>query len=119
MHAGPVCRSSATISSEGEAIEMPGEERQAVFTPRVHASVFVAEGARIYGDVEIRDNAGVWFNAVILGTPARRARELTEQETGGNAIAIQIYLDLIPRYRNQVIRGFDGRNSTLSRRFPL
>ncbi|MEA3470159.1 MAG: gamma carbonic anhydrase family protein [Thermodesulfobacteriota bacterium] len=35
--------------------------------PRVDASVFVAEGACIYGDVEIRKGASVWFNAVLRG----------------------------------------------------
>ncbi|MCU0599458.1 MAG: gamma carbonic anhydrase family protein [Desulfobacterales bacterium] len=35
--------------------------------PRIHPSVFIAEGARIYGDVEIKKGASVWFNAVIRG----------------------------------------------------
>ncbi len=34
---------------------------------------FVAEGARIYGDVEIRENASVWFNAVIRGDEGKIA----------------------------------------------
>jgi carbonic anhydrase/acetyltransferase-like protein (isoleucine patch superfamily) len=36
-------------------------------TPRLHASVFVAEGARIVGDVEIGEDSSVWFNPVIRG----------------------------------------------------
>ena len=176
---------------------MPNDRKESVLAPQVHESVFVAEGARIYGDVEIRENASVWFNAVIrgdegkvsigrntnlqdnvvihsdffvateigdnvtvghgailrgckignnvmigmhstvmtgaeigensmvaanclvpygskfppgsliLGTPAKRVRELTEEETRANAVAIQIYLDLIPKYRDHVIGGFD------------
>ncbi len=35
--------------------------------PRLDASVFVAEGARIVGDVEIGAGSSVWFNAVIRG----------------------------------------------------
>ncbi len=35
--------------------------------PRVDASVFVAEGVRIYGDVVIGKGASVWFNAVLRG----------------------------------------------------
>ncbi len=35
--------------------------------PVVHDSVFVAEGARIYGDVVIGKNSSVWFNAVLRG----------------------------------------------------
>ncbi len=35
--------------------------------PRLDASVFVAEGARIVGDVEIGLDSSVWFNAVIRG----------------------------------------------------
>ena len=176
---------------------MPNDRKESVFVPQVHESVFVAEGARIYGDVEIMENASVWFNTVIrgdegkvsigrntnlqdnvvvhsdlfvateigddvtvghgaiirgckignnvmigmhstvmtgaeigensmvaanclvpygskfpprsliLGTPAKRVRELTEEETRANAIAIQVYLDLIPKYRDHVIGGFE------------
>ncbi|MDR1728459.1 MAG: gamma carbonic anhydrase family protein [Acidobacteriota bacterium] len=35
--------------------------------PEIHPSVFVAEGARIIGDVKIGADASVWFNAVIRG----------------------------------------------------
>ncbi len=35
--------------------------------PRLHPSVFIAEGARIIGDVEIEENSSVWFNTVIRG----------------------------------------------------
>jgi len=35
--------------------------------PRIHESVFVAEGARIIGDVEIGADSSVWFNAVVRG----------------------------------------------------
>jgi gamma-carbonic anhydrase len=35
--------------------------------PRLHPSVFVAEGARIIGDVEIEEKSSVWFNTVIRG----------------------------------------------------
>ncbi|HEY9166828.1 MAG TPA: gamma carbonic anhydrase family protein [Candidatus Kryptonia bacterium] len=36
-------------------------------TPLLHESVFVAEGARIIGDVTIGRDSSVWFNAVIRG----------------------------------------------------
>lgn len=42
-------------------------ENQQVLRPNIHPSVFIAEGARIYGDVEIKKGASVWFNAVIRG----------------------------------------------------
>jgi carbonic anhydrase/acetyltransferase-like protein (isoleucine patch superfamily) len=35
--------------------------------PRIHPSVFVAEGAQIVGDVEIGAESSVWFNTVIRG----------------------------------------------------
>jgi len=41
--------------------------QEQALTPRIHPSVFVAEGARICGDVEIGRGASVWFNAVIRG----------------------------------------------------
>lgn len=42
-------------------------EPKAVLRPRIHPSVFIAEGARIYGDVDIGKGSSVWFNAVIRG----------------------------------------------------
>jgi len=42
-------------------------ENGQILSPRIHPSVFIAEGARIYGDVEIKKGASVWFNAVIRG----------------------------------------------------
>ncbi|MBI4832051.1 MAG: gamma carbonic anhydrase family protein [Candidatus Lindowbacteria bacterium] len=35
--------------------------------PNVHPTVFVAEGAQIWGDVEIGAGSSVWFGAVIRG----------------------------------------------------
>ena len=35
--------------------------------PTVHSSVFVADGARIIGDVTIGEESSVWFNAVLRG----------------------------------------------------
>ena len=35
--------------------------------PKVHESVFVADGAHIIGDVEIGEQSSVWFNTVIRG----------------------------------------------------
>ncbi|MBI3586321.1 MAG: gamma carbonic anhydrase family protein [Ignavibacteriales bacterium] len=36
-------------------------------TPKIHESVFIADGARIIGDVEIGRDSSVWFNTVIRG----------------------------------------------------
>ena len=38
--------------------------------PKIHASVFLADGAVIAGDVTIKDNASIWFNSVIRGDVA-------------------------------------------------
>lgn len=35
--------------------------------PRVHESVFLADGAKIIGDVEIGRDSSVWYNTVIRG----------------------------------------------------
>lgn len=35
--------------------------------PTVHSSVFVAEGAKLIGDVRIGADSSVWFNAVLRG----------------------------------------------------
>jgi carbonic anhydrase/acetyltransferase-like protein (isoleucine patch superfamily) len=36
-------------------------------TPRVPASAFLAPGARVIGNVELGENVGIWFNAVLRG----------------------------------------------------
>lgn len=43
------------------------KRKKQVMRPKIHPSVFIAGGARIYGDVEIKKGASVWFNAVIRG----------------------------------------------------
>ncbi|MFP4477261.1 MAG: gamma carbonic anhydrase family protein [Desulfatibacillaceae bacterium] len=157
-------------------------------TPRIHESVYIATGARISGDVVIKEGSSVWYNAVvrgdegpivigkntniqdnvvlhsdldigieigdnctighgavvrgaricdhamvgmnatvltgaqigsysvvganalvahnrkfperslIAGVPARLQRKLTEEETGFNQVAVDVYLDLVRRY---------------------
>lgn len=37
----------------------------------IHPSVFLAEGCRVSGDVEIGKDSSVWYNAVIRGNPAK------------------------------------------------
>lgn len=39
-------------------------------SPVLHTSVYVAEGAKIIGDVKIGENSSVWFNTVIRGDEA-------------------------------------------------
>ncbi len=36
-------------------------------TPKIHSSVFLCEGVRIIGDVEIGKDSSVWYNTVIRG----------------------------------------------------
>ncbi len=36
-------------------------------SPKIESSVFLAEGVKIIGAVELRDNVNVWYNAVIRG----------------------------------------------------
>lgn len=35
--------------------------------PKIHESVFLAEGARVIGDVEIGKESSIWFNTVVRG----------------------------------------------------
>ena len=35
--------------------------------PKIHPSVFICEGVRIVGDVEIGEQSSIWFNTVIRG----------------------------------------------------
>ena len=36
-------------------------------TPRLHPTVFVAEGAQVIGNVEIGEESSVWYNTVLRG----------------------------------------------------
>ena len=36
-------------------------------TPKIHSSVFLCEGVKIIGDVEIGEDSSVWYNTVIRG----------------------------------------------------
>lgn len=38
--------------------------------PQIHTSVYVAEGAKIIGDVKIDEESSVWFNSVLRGDMA-------------------------------------------------
>lgn len=46
---------------------MQKENAERVLSPKIHPTVFIAEGARIFGDVEIKKGTSIWFNAVIRG----------------------------------------------------
>lgn len=35
--------------------------------PKIHSTVFICEGVKIIGDVEIGENCSVWYNTVIRG----------------------------------------------------
>ncbi len=35
--------------------------------PRLHESVFVADGAQVVGDVTLHENVSIWYNAVLRG----------------------------------------------------
>ena len=35
--------------------------------PKVHESVYIAEGAKLIGDVTVGENSSIWFNAVLRG----------------------------------------------------
>ena len=46
---------------------MSNEKHEGILKPKIQDSVFIAKGARIYGEVEISEGSSVWFNAVIRG----------------------------------------------------
>lgn len=49
-----------TVAATASVVTLPG-----IPAPRIHPDAFVADGARIIGDVEIAAGASVWYNAVI------------------------------------------------------
>lgn len=52
------------------------------FTPNIHKSVYVADNARIIGDVEIDEQSSIWYNVTIRGDvmPIRIGRETNVQD---------------------------------------
>lgn len=48
------------VAASASVITLPG-----IPAPRIHPDAFVADGARIVGDVELAAGASVWYNAVI------------------------------------------------------
>lgn len=42
-------------------------ENVTIKTPRIHETAFVAEGARIIGDVILKAESSIWYNTVCRG----------------------------------------------------
>jgi carbonic anhydrase/acetyltransferase-like protein (isoleucine patch superfamily) len=53
-----------SIAAGASVLALPGK------TPSVPEDAFVAEGARIVGDVSLAEGASVWYNAVLRGDSA-------------------------------------------------
>jgi carbonic anhydrase/acetyltransferase-like protein (isoleucine patch superfamily) len=53
--------SNARIAVVSSLLEYLGQR------PQLGAGVFVAEGARLIGDVQIGEDSSVWFNSVLRG----------------------------------------------------
>jgi carbonic anhydrase/acetyltransferase-like protein (isoleucine patch superfamily) len=62
----------------------PDNDRRTVFRPeQVHASVYIAPGAIVLGDVTLGEDSSVWFHAVIRGdTEAIRIGARTNIQDG-------------------------------------
>ncbi len=52
------------VASSASVLALPGGR------PSLHESVFVAEGARIVGDVTLSEGTSVWYNAVLRADSA-------------------------------------------------
>ncbi|MCL1926783.1 MAG: gamma carbonic anhydrase family protein [Syntrophorhabdaceae bacterium] len=63
--------------------------------PRLHPSVFVAEGAMIVGDVEIGEQSSVWFNAVARGDifPIRIGKRTNIQD--GSVLHVRVGMPVV------------------------
>lgn len=87
---------------------------------RIGPDVMIGMNATIMSHAEIGEHSIVGANAfipynqsyppqsLIIGAPARRVRQLTEKELGLNQVAIDIYKDLVKRYRSGEIKGISG-----------
>ncbi|WP_341957367.1 gamma carbonic anhydrase family protein [Microbacterium sp. LWH13-1.2] len=54
-----------SIAAGASVLALPGK------TPSIDGGAFVAEGARIVGDVSLAAGSSVWYNAVLRGDSAR------------------------------------------------
>ena len=63
--------------------------------PRLHSTVFVAEGAMIVGDVEIGEQSSIWFNSVVRGDifPIKIGRRTNIQD--GCVLHVRVGLPVI------------------------
>ncbi len=55
---------SGLVTAEGQWVGMHPVSHHGV-TPKVHASVFVAAGAWLVGEVEVGEDSSIWYNAVL------------------------------------------------------
>ncbi|MFJ2541820.1 gamma carbonic anhydrase family protein [Microbacterium sp. NPDC087589] len=53
-----------SIAAGASVLALPGK------TPSVAVDAFIAEGARVVGDVSLADGVSVWYNAVLRGDSA-------------------------------------------------
>ncbi len=89
---------------------------------RIGADVMVGMNTTIMSHAEIGAQSIVGANSfipyhkifppksLIMGSPAKVVRGLTDEELGFNKIAIDIYKDLVRRYRSGEIAGVSGAN---------
>jgi carbonic anhydrase/acetyltransferase-like protein (isoleucine patch superfamily) len=68
-------------------------------TPVIDPSAYVAPGATLIGAVTLGARSSVWYQTVVLGSPARVIRELTEGEAAGIHALAQKYVGVARRYR--------------------
>ncbi len=105
--------------------ERNGKMEQAFkgIVPQIAPSVMVAPGAQVIGDVELRENVSVWYNAVlrgdmakitvgalltprtvipdnsmVMGSPAKVKRELTVEEIEAMQSNAAEYVSLAKEY---------------------
>jgi carbonic anhydrase/acetyltransferase-like protein (isoleucine patch superfamily) len=93
---------------------------------RLRNSVMVGMNATIMSGTEIGERSTVGANSIIgynkkfpprsliTGVPARLARELTESETVMNDAAVQVYQQLVEKYRRGVFGGLDDNSRPTS-----
>ena len=89
---------------------------------RINEDVMIGMNATIMSYAEIGAQSIVGANSfipyhksfpprsLIMGSPATVVRELTDEELGFNKTAVDIYKDLVKRYRAGQIVGDTGRN---------
>ena len=115
-----ICYNQNMIFYELE-VKMSVVKKYRELTPKIHESVFVGDGACVIGNVFVEEGASIWYNSVvrgdedsiyidgvmIMGSPGKVIRELTDEEKNNILKNADTYVHLAKEHKEVVKLGLD------------